>query len=666
MRQRSLKFPLSVAVPLLICLALLAAPAAAQLDPTTIPKYVTPLFVPPTMPNAGTVDNTVDYYEIAQRQFVQQVLPAVNGVCSVDPCPPTTVWGFGAINTPASFHWPSYTIEAAVNRRLRVKWINQLMTDNTTGNFLPHLFAADVDQGLHWANPPAINCVSGDNTTDCATTNPGDYLGPVPMVVHLHGSHVYPDSDGFPEAWFLPAANNIPAGYATVGSDYNQFKGEFAIRYPNAPAWTAGNALFQYRNDQRATTLWFHDHTLGITRLNIYAGPAGFYLLRGGADDVAAGVLPAGAFEVPLMLQLRSFQDNGALDFANLGDFDAFVVNGNTWPFLNVEQRRYRFRLLNADNGEPFDLGLSLTPGGAPIANAIWQIGADGGFLPEPVQVTSIPLHIAERADVIIDFSNFSLGANVYLVNGNGTNGTTDEVLEFRVGAATSADTTTPPASLVLPARTPLGPADVVRKVSVNDGVLAGKQLGTVADNGAAVPLLWSDNVTEAPQFGDTEIWQIHNFDGGDHPIHIHMVQFEILGRRPLGSPDNTPLTPPGPGETGTKDTVFVDGDVIVHVKALFDIGGRFVWHCHILEHEDDEMMRPYDVVGGPPVGPEPPPTTTPPPPITITTGGGGDGGGCAMVGTKGGLKEMAGAYGFLILTALGIAFRRRLRRKDR
>ena len=665
MRQRSLKFPLSVAVPLLICLALLAAPAAAQLDPTTIPKYVTPLFVPPTMPNAGTVDNTVDYYEIAQRQFVQQVLPAVNGVCSVDPCPPTTVWGFGAINTPASFHWPSYTIEAAVNRRLRVKWINQLMTDNTTGNFLPHLFAADVDQGLHWANPPAINCVSGDNTTDCATTNPGDYLGPVPMVVHLHGSHVYPDSDGFPEAWFLPAANNIPAGYATVGSDYNQFKGEFAIRYPNAPAWTAGNALFQYRNDQRATTLWFHDHTLGITRLNIYAGPAGFYLLRGGADDVAAGVLPAGAFEVPLMLQLRSFQDNGALDFANLGDFDAFVVNGNTWPFLNVEQRRYRFRLLNADNGEPFDLGLSLTPGGAPIANAIWQIGADGGFLPEPVQVTSIPLHIAERADVIIDFSNFSLGANVYLVNGNGTNGTTDEVLEFRVGAATSADTTTPPASLVLPARTPLGPADVVRKVSVNDGVLAGKQLGTVADNGAAVPLLWSDNVTEAPQFGDTEIWQIHNFDGGDHPIHIHMVQFEILGRRPLGSPDNTPLTPPGPGETGTKDTVFVDGDVIVHVKALFDIGGRFVWHCHILEHEDDEMMRPYDVVGGPPVGPEPPPPE-PPPPITITTGGGGDGGGCAMVGTKGGLKEMAGAYGFLILTALGIAFRRRLRRKDR
>ena len=597
MRQRSLKFPLSVAVPLLICLALLAAPAAAQLDPTTIPKYVTPLFIPPTMPNAGTVDNTVDYYEIAQRQFVQQVLPAVNGVCSVDPCPPTTVWGFGAINTPASFHWPSYTIEAAVNRRLRVKWINQLMTDNTTGNFLPHLFAADVDQGLHWANPPAINCVSGDNTTDCATTNPGDYLGPVPMVVHLHGSHVYPDSDGFPEAWFLPAANNIPAGYATVGSDYNQFKGEFAIRYPNAPAWTAGNALFQYRNDQRATTLWFHDHTLGITRLNIYAGPAGFYLLRGGATDLPAGALPAGAFEIPLMLQLRSFQDNGALDFANLGDFDAFVVNGNTWPFLNVEQRRYRFRLLNADNGEPFDLGLSLTPGGAPIANAIWQIGADGGFLPEPVQVTSIPLHIAERADVIIDFSNFSLGANVYLVNGNGTNGTTDEVLEFRVGAATSADTTTPPASLVLPARTPLGPADVVRKVSVNDGVLAGKQLGTVADNGAAVPLLWSDNVTEAPQFGDTEIWQIHNFDGGDHPIHIHMVQFEILGRRPLGSPDNTPLTPPGPGETGTKDTVFVDGDVIVHVKALFDIGGRFVWHCHILEHEDNEMMRPYRVV---------------------------------------------------------------------
>jgi bilirubin oxidase len=660
-KKPSMTFALSVSVSVLICLTLLTGSGLAQLDPTTIPKYETPLFVPPAMPNAGTIDNgTVDYYEIAKRQFEQPVLPASMGLT-------TTVWGFGAINTPASFHWPSYTIEAAVDRRLRVKWINQLTTDNSaTGNFLPHLFADDVDQGLHWANPPATGCVSGDNTTDCATTNGQGYFGPVPMVVHLHGSHVFPDSDGFPEAWFLPAANNIPAGYATVGSDYNQFKAEFAIRYPNAPAWPAGAAIFQYRNDQRATTLWFHDHSLGITRLNIYAGPAGFYFLRGGAADLPAGMLPAGAFEIPLMLQLRSFQDNGALDFANLGNNDAFVVNGRTWPFLNVEARRYRFRFLNADNEEPFDLGLSTSPSGAPITNAIWLIGADGGFLPAPVAVTNVPLHIAERVDVIIDFSNFSPGDVLYLVNGNGNAGTTDQALQFQVVGATSADTTTLPANLVLPARTPLGPADVIRKVSVNDGILAGKQLGTVADNGAAVPLLWSDNVTETPQFGDVEIWQIHNFDGGDHPIHIHMVQFEILGRRPLGSPDNTPLTPPGPGETGTKDTVFVDGEVIVHVKALFDIGGKFVWHCHILEHEDDEMMRPYEVLGGPAPAPEPEPQPEPEPeptPITITTGGGG--GGCAMVATKGSIKDIAGAYGALLLVALGLAIRRRVKRRD-
>jgi FtsP/CotA-like multicopper oxidase with cupredoxin domain len=309
---------------------------------------------------------------------------------------------------------------------------------------------------------------------------------------------------------------------------------------------------------------------------------------------------------------------------------------------------------------------LSTSPSGAPITNAIWLIGADGGFLPAPVAVTNVPLHIAERVDVIIDFSNFSPGDVLYLVNGNGNAGTTDQALQFQVVGATSADTTTLPANLVLPARTPLGPADVIRKVSVNDGILAGKQLGTVADNGAAVPLLWSDNVTETPQFGDVEIWQIHNFDGGDHPIHIHMVQFEILGRRPLGSPDNTPLTPPGPGETGTKDTVFVDGEVIVHVKALFDIGGRFVWHCHILEHEDNEMMRPYEVLGGPAPAPEPEPQPEPEPeptPITITTGGGG--GGCAMVATKGSIKDIAGAYGALLLVALGLAIRRRVKRRD-
>ena len=651
-KKRTMQFALSVSVLFLVFLTLSVIPSfAAPLIPTTIPKYQTELFRLPTMPFAGTVDN----YEIAVQQFPQQVLPVG--------FPQTTVWGYGATNTPLSFHFPSYTIEADVTSPVRVKWINNLK--NAAGNFLPHLFAADLDQTFHWANPPQ-QCAVGTPRPDCAGTSGAAYTGPVPIVVHLHGSHVDPESDGFPEAWYLPAANNIPAGYATRGSDFNQLAGA---------ANEAGAAVFQYRNDQRATTLWFHDHSLGITRLNVYAGPAGFYLLRGGADDLAPGVLPAGAFEIPMVIQARSFQDTGALDFAfDGGQGNTTVVNGNTWPFVNVEPRRYRLRFLNASNEDPYDLVLATddTPGdgnindGAwtPVTSAFWQIGADGGFLPAPVNVTNVLLHIAERADVIIDFTGYAQGTILYFVNDGGDTGTTEQVVQFRVGALTSADTTTPADELVLPFRTPLGAATNVRKVSVNDGgpgqppVL----LGTVDNTGVPTALMWADNVTENPAFGATEIWEIHNFQGADHPIHIHMVQFEILGRRALGTPDNTPLTPPGPGETGTKDTVIVGDGQIVHVKALFDIGGKYVWHCHILEHEDDEMMRPFVVAADPSPPPPPPPDPTP---IVMTTGDDG-GGSCAMVGTKkGGIKEIAGTYGALILLALGMAVRRRFPRRD-
>jgi bilirubin oxidase len=396
-KKPSMRFFLSVLASSFLILMVFAAPSLAlPSDPTTIPKYETPLFVPPPMPNAGTVEGgTVDYYEIAKQQFLQQVLPP--------PLPQTTVWGFGAINTPASFRWPSYTIEAAVDRPVQVKWINNLKAAN--GNFLPHLFAADVDQTFHWANPPQ-QCADNTTRPDCAGTSGAGYFGPVPMVVHLHGSHVNPESDGFPEAWYLPAANDIPAGYATRGSDFNQIAG--------APS-EAGAAYFQYRNDQRATTLWFHDHSLGITRLNIYAGPTGFYLLRGGAFDLPAGMLPAGSFEIPMVIQSRSFLDNGALDFGGAGGGGTIVANGKTWPFLNVERRRYRFRFLNADNENDIVLMLAATPLGTGVDN-VWQIGADGGFLPVPASVSNVPLHIAERADVIIDFSVYPQGTVLYLV----------------------------------------------------------------------------------------------------------------------------------------------------------------------------------------------------------------------------------------------------------
>ncbi len=606
MKRHFLKRIISVSVLFLMFLGTAPAFAQAPLNPLTIPKYAASqdLFVPLPMPKTGVLAGSIDYYEIAVQQFQQQVLPTG--------FPQTTVWGYGSVSNPNSFHYPSYTIEALVNRRVRVKWINNLKYPD--GTFIPHLFSADVDQTLHWANPPQ-DCAVPPARTDCEGTSGAPYLGPVPIITHLHGSHVTFESDGFPEAWYLPAANNIPAGYATQGSDYNDiFSGSGAGQ---------GFAVFQYRNDQRATTLWFHDHSLGITRLNIYAGPAGFYLLRGGPADLPqAGnpsVLPGGVYEIPIMIQDRAFLDNGSLDFASFnGDGNTIVVNGKTWPFLNVEPRRYRFRFLNASNGNPVDLELATdnTPGDNSIddgawtalANPFWQIGADGGFLPAPANVQNLVLHIAERADVIVDFSGFNPGDVIYLVNNQGNIGTTEQVMRFVVVPLGPADTSTAPAQLVLPPFTPLGTESLTRQVSLNNGVGGpGNLLGTVDPGPPAVgiPLRWEAAVTENPTFNTIEIWEIHNFTGDTHPMHIHMVQFEIIDRRNLGTPVGDPsTTPPGPGETGTKDTVIVGGGEIVRVKALFDIPGLFVWHCHILMHEDDEMMRPYTVVGAPPPPP--------------------------------------------------------------
>ena len=240
------------------------------LNPNLVPKYQTPLLIPPVMPKAGTIvakgGKNIDYYEISMKQFQQQILP--------ESFPTTTVWGYGpkvAQDGPQIFNAPSLTIEAKVNRPVRIKWINELLDAN--GNYLPHLLP--VDQTIHWANP------SGDpDGIDMHGHSHDPYLGPVPMVPHLHGAHTHPESDGFPEAWFLPAANDIPAGYATVGTHYEAFRARAEQLY--GQAWEPGGAVFQYDNDQPAATLWYHDHTLGMTRLNVYAGPAGFYLLRGG------------------------------------------------------------------------------------------------------------------------------------------------------------------------------------------------------------------------------------------------------------------------------------------------------------------------------------------------------------------------------------------------
>jgi spore coat protein A, manganese oxidase len=608
----------------------LAEKPGGTLNVNKISKYQMPLIIPPAMPRTSelNVGGPVDYYEIAVRQFQQQILPPS--------LPPTTVWSYGSVNHAGTFNYPAFTVEASWNKPVRVKWINDLK-DPLTGNFLPHLLP--VDPTLHWANPPGG--IAGRDMRPTFTDTPGPYTGPVPIVTHLHGGHSMQESDGFAEAWYLPSANNIPGGFATEGTFYDPFRTQFLNQW--GVAWEPGTSVFQYPNDQRASTLWYHDHTLGMTRSNVYAGPAGFYLLRGGPDDVVSGTLPGPApalgdppglkyYEIPIAIQDRSFNKDGSLfypdsrrffdrfkgpyipdsDIAPIWNPEFFgkvmVVNGRTWPFLEVEPRRYRFRLLNGCNSRFIILKLS-DPN-----LSFWQIGTDGGFLPAPVELAQVLMSPAERADVIIDFSGLAPGTEIILQNigpdepfGGGLPGidfptadrkTTGQVMQFRVVPLTAADTSTPPNLLVLPAFVGLGDASNTRQVSLleeDSEVLAGvgpraALLGVFDSDGEPESKLWEDAITENPALGATEIWEIHNFTEDAHPIHIHEVQFQVVNRQPFEDAARDPEI----WETGFKDTVIAYPGEITRVKALFDLEGLYVWHCHIVEHEDHEMMRPY------------------------------------------------------------------------
>jgi bilirubin oxidase len=244
------------------------------IDPTTVPKYTTTMPIPAAMPQAGAFSG-YDYYEIAASYFNQQILPSG--------FPSTPVFGYGAVGQASTFSVPGFTVEATANRPVRVKWVNRLV--NSANQYVSPLVQVHPD--WHWANPPGGT--NGEDGHGTGTT----YTGPTPIVPHLHGTHTYHWSDGYPEAWFLPAASNIPNGYATVGSRYNEYNGnsQSTIGVP----WGAGYSVYQYTNDQAATTLWYHDHALGVTHGNVQAGLAGFYLLRGGSGDLPTGTLPGPA-----------------------------------------------------------------------------------------------------------------------------------------------------------------------------------------------------------------------------------------------------------------------------------------------------------------------------------------------------------------------------------
>ena len=686
-----------------------------SLDPASIDKYVQPLVIPPAMPRTdkitGPGQKPIDYYEIAVRQFTQQILPP--GL------PPTTVWSYGSVNHPGSFNYPAFTIESRWKAPVRVKWMNELVknpldcfhspggpTLSDSCDYLPHLLP--IDQTLHWANPPAA-CADSMQSTDCRGSDPGPYTGPVPMIVHVHGSETTEWSDGFPEAWYLPAAANL-GGFTASGSFFDVFKGSS----PLGATWAPGSAVFQYANDQPATTLWYHDHSLGMTRQNVYAGPAGFYLLRGGPGDEVTSSKPHGTallpgpapalgdppglayYEIPIAIQDRSFNDDGSLFYPDNRAFfegldpsqlqipfipdpalsgapsdvspiwnpeffgNTIVVNGKTWPRLEVESRRYRLRFLNGCNAR--FLILRMVTASNPddpatwkqVKGAFWQIGAEQGFLPAPVQLDELLMGLAERADTIVDFGAITIppGEDLYLVNvapdepfGGGSPDdddftpadptTTGQVMKFvRLAKAKGPDKSTPPAQLRLPAPTYPPETAKTRQITLNeamsmsvyvtddDGIVKEVSadtedaepfgptealLGTLGSNGWSTSLAWSaatsENVTLA---GDTETWEIFNFTADAHPIHIHLVQFKVVNREGLAVNEEGIATQPAvlvgdprgaeAWETGLKDTVIAYPGEVTRVRASFPDAGLFVWHCHILEHEDNEMMRPYRI----------------------------------------------------------------------
>jgi spore coat protein A len=439
--------------------------------------------------------------------------------------PPARVWGYAGLV-------PGPTFETRSGRGVLVEWVNELPDQH----FLP------IDQSLHGAHAeqPAVRA-----------------------VVHVHGAKAPPESDGHPEAWYAPGHS----------------------------------ALFHYPNRQDGALLWYHDHAMGIERLNQYAGLFGLFVIR---DDAEAALgLPSGKYEVPLVLFDRLFDQDGQLQYPTSGMpespwvsevyGDALLVNGKLYPYLEVEPRRYRLRLVNASNSRFYYLALS---NGQPLL----QIGTDQGLLAAPASVPSLTLAPAERADVIVDFGG-SAGQNVVLRS------QAFDLLQFRVGAGPVEKTGPVPSRLrSIPKLSPRLAAKT-RTLTLNQYTDPTTQKMLMLLNGA----YWRDAVTETPELDSVEIWKLVNITEDTHPIHLHLVRFQILDRQKFDVDEYTRTgamvllgnpVPPEPGEAGWKDTVRAEPASVTRIIARFEgFTGRYVWHCHVLEHAANEMMRPFEVV---------------------------------------------------------------------
>jgi spore coat protein A, manganese oxidase len=800
-----------LSISFLIILTLVVPAQAAQTPQIPLPpnpltwQFVQPL---PLLSAAGGTIQTVagsQPLRIHMCEFRANILPpgALAGYTG------TWVWGYLAENASAvsqdcaglvdfysggSGVLDTYTGPVILNQRnqaTEVTWINDLPTTATT-NVLAYKYS--TDQTLHWADPlngemNMCNHMAMYPAWDVANNKPDacaeNYDGPIPAVVHLHGGEVPPELDGGPDAWYT--SNGQYQGHA------------YYTKNPGVDA--ANSAVYSYPNTQEATPAWVHDHTLGATRLNVYAGLAGGYLISDPAQILPAGLsayglsrggsVGASELTVPLVIQDRRFDTNGQLFFPAdsaggllwspnpehpywVPEFsgDTLLVNGKTWPYLNVEPKRYRFLFLNGSNARTYEMNI-VDPAGGPAPN-FYVIGTDGGYLDTPVMLKKLTMMPGERYEVILDFSVANPGANLVIKNTAKTpfpagvapkGATLGQVLQFRLGSCTSgqcgfADTSFNPAAagaLIrqtgqkivrlpgtvggpaivispansatqnvqkirqltlnevmgmpmavtdpvtgLPAAYPGGPLEIL----VNNTKWGGERITGVSNGHYTFePIPGFTGVTlngqttyysEMPREGDTEIWEFVNTTADAHPMHLHLVQFQLIERQafdagkyakdyaasfpgggwdpmlgaacapgvycpsygpplaydPAGNPKSggkwggnpdvyavDPKTkkplylsgkaiPADPNERGWKDTVIAYPGQVTRIAVRwaptdlavqttnklgslyypFDPNGGasghgYVWHCHIIDHEDNEMMRP-DLVMLNPLGP--------------------------------------------------------------
>jgi spore coat protein A len=680
------------------------APAAVGLsDPALQPKFVNPV------PDA--LDQSFKYQPDKRGRYKVQVRPAVQQTGLINPNTGTAlntpVWGYAEQGKKPVATWPGKTFEvksvsAGGPPHTEVIWANAL--SDVTQHLLP------VDTSLHW-------CYALHGYEGYSIAKDG-----IPIITHLHGGRTDYQFDGNPEFFYSPNGKK-----QVVGPQWQNVPGGFTTK-------------FRYDNDVPAGNLWYHDHALGITRLNVYAGLAGFYFVRDeydtGKPDNPLG-LPAWPYEKAFAIQDKMFKDNGELfypafpgdpfyaDFitgegavlppaifpgggpTGLAEFfgDHMVVNGQIWPKMDVEPRNYRLRLLNGCDSRFLGVQFFEVPAGVtdfssatgPLPFTV--IGSDQGLASSPTTVGTLLMETGSRYDIIFDFKTVTAGNRVIMKNIGGDEpfggdipgpqvfGETDRIMAFDVNQPldTAVPDVSPFAALATAA---FGPklanagTDRLRKVALFEGKdefgrlqpllgtaepatdyarnpvnwpntpvyssvnLTGQMEGSVA---------WHSPTTENPALGSTEEWEIWNMTGDAHPVHLHLVHFEILGRQELNFDSNTDedgfmpagVTPADDGvylesqptvqhnsvagdpgtygvgfrivhptnsndaygadlpqpagyvENAPKDMVTALPGQVTRIKATFDKPGRYVWHCHILSHEDHEMMRVMHVGPG-------------------------------------------------------------------